>query len=276
MNNKTVSPFKKIFSTSALVITSCLSTSFVATNALAANWSTTEMHFQYGDLDQPFDGVPGSSADTTIITLQHASGWDYGSNFFFADYSSVGNSDALYLEWYPAFSTNKLFDAQYGGLLKDVSLVMGFNAAPESDILKYLPGVQFALDVDGFNFLNVLVTGYIDDNEGIKNGGAPREKNSWMVDVSWSYPITAGNQKFSLEGHAEYINRRKTELSTSANNIETKSWVLAQLQVRWDLGHALAMSKDKIFLGIEYQYWNNKLGTDEDENAVQLLGVWRF
>ena len=244
--------------------------------SIASNWSTTEMHLQYGDLDQPFDGVPGSSANTTIITLQHASGWDYGSNFFFADYSSVGSNDALYLEWYPAFSSKQIFDVSYGGLLKDVSFVMGFNAAPESDILKYLPGVQLALDVDGFQFLNVLVTGYIDDNEGIVNGGAPREKNSWMVDVSWRYPIMTDSHRFYLEGHAEYINRRKTELSTPQNDIETKSWVLAQLQVRWDVGHALAWKKDTLFAGIEYQYWNNKLGTDEDENAVQLLGVWRF
>ena len=25
-----------------------------------------------------------------------------------------------------------------------------------------------------------------------------------------------------------------------------------------------------------YQYWRNKLGADEDENAPQLLVIWRF
>lgn len=251
----------------AALFTGCLSVS-----SYAANWSTTELHIQYGKLDQPFDAVPNTSADTTILTFQHASGWDYGSNFFFADYSSVDSSDSLYLEWYPTFSSKALFDASYGGVLSDISFVMGLNAAPESDILKYLPGVQFGLNVDGFSFLNVLVTGYIDDSEGIANGGAPKEENSWMIDVAWSYPIAIQDQQFYIDGHAEYINRRKTEIT----NVETKSWVLAQVQVRWDIGKALSQKPDTLFAGIEYQYWNNKLGTDVDENAVQLLGVWRF
>lgn len=229
------------------------------------------MHLQYGDLDQPFDAT-GASADTTIVTLQHASGWDYGSHFFFADYSSVNNSDSLYMEWYPTFSTTQIFDAKYGGILSDVSFVMGFNAAPESDILKYLPGVQLSLSVEGFNYLNVLVTGYIDDSEGLAAGGAPKEENSWMIDVAWSYPISIQEQQFYIDGHAEYINRRKTEI----NNAEAKSWVLAQVQVRWDIGKAAFHNPDKYFVGVEYQYWNNKLGTDIDENAIQLLGVWRF
>ncbi|WP_232842795.1 hypothetical protein [Psychrosphaera ytuae] len=258
-----------IKSAAALVV---MFATLISMSSHAANWSTTELHVQYGKLDQPFDSVPNSSADTTILTFQHSSGWDFGTNFFFVDYSSVNNSDSLYLEWYPTLSTKQVFDVSYNGLLSDIRLVMGINAAPESDILKYLPGVQLGLNVEGFNFLNVLIAGYIDDNEGIANGGAPKEENSWIVDVSWSYPVAIQQQQFYIDGHAEYINRRKTEIT----NRETKSWVLAQVQVRWDVGKALSQAPNRLFAGIEYQYWNNKLGTDVDENAVQLLGVWRF
>ena len=48
--------------------------------ARAADWSTTELQFQYGKLDNAF--APGSQ-NTPILTLQHASGWKYGDNFFF-------------------------------------------------------------------------------------------------------------------------------------------------------------------------------------------------
>jgi len=51
---------------------------------------------------------------------------------------------------------------------------------------------------------------------------------------------------------------------------------LAQAQVRWDAGNAFFDVKDRLFLGIEYQYWNNKLGTQEKDNTVQALAVWRF
>ena len=46
--------------------------------------------------------------------------------------------------------------------------------------------------------------------------------------------------------------------------------------MRWDLGKALSQKPEQLFVGVEYQYWNNKLGTDVDESAVQFLGVWRF
>lgn len=50
----------------------------------AAEWSNTELHLQYGNLDVPtFAG--GGDADHFIVTFQHASGWKYGDNFFFVD-----------------------------------------------------------------------------------------------------------------------------------------------------------------------------------------------
>lgn len=249
-----------------------VSSTILSSSAVAAIWSTTEMHIQAGELEQPFDSIPGTSAHTTILTLQHASGWEYGDNFFFVDYSSVNNSDSLYLEWYPTFSFNKLLDANYSGSLSDVSFVMGVNAAPESNILKYLPGVQLSLNVEGFQFLNVLLTAYIDDSEGLISSGAPKEDDSWMIDVAWSYPLALGEQQFYIDGHAEYIQSRDTEIE----NLEAKSWILTQVQLRWDLGLAIAEKPEQLFVGIEYQYWNNKLGSDVDENAIQFLGVWRF
>ena len=52
--------------------------------ALAAEWSNTELHLAYGTLDIPtFAG--GGDADHLVYTLQHASAWKYGGNFFFVD-----------------------------------------------------------------------------------------------------------------------------------------------------------------------------------------------
>jgi len=46
--------------------------------------------------------------------------------------------------------------------------------------------------------------------------------------------------------------------------------------MRWDVGYALWDQSDRLFLGIEYQYWWHKLGGHTDENTVQLLGVFRY
>jgi hypothetical protein len=43
-----------------------------------------------------------------------------------------------------------------------------------------------------------------------------------------------------------------------------------------DVGNALMGTENTFFVGTEYQYWNNKLGTNVDESAFQFLGVWRF
>ena len=36
------------------------------------------------------------------------------------------------------------------------------------------------------------------------------------------------------------------------------------------------LANKELRVGIEYQYWLNKLGTDEDESTAQLLVVWRL
>jgi hypothetical protein len=237
--------------------------------ANAAQWSTTEVHFQYGELTEAFSD---EDRRTTIITLQHASGWEYGSNFFFVDHISDPVHDEFYGEWYSTFSAKKILDAEFSGPFRDVGFVMGFNAAPEVDEVKYLPGLQIDWEVPGFAFLNTLFTGYIDD--GSANAFGTEEDNSFMFDVAWKYPFNVGSASFSIEGHAEYITERNTQNGTSEG--KAKSWILAQPQIRWDAGKTLFDKEGKFYLGIEYQYWSNKLGSNTDDNAVQLLAVWNL
>ena len=63
----------------------------------------------------------------------------------------------------------------------------------------------------------------------------------------------------------------------SFGTTELESWILFQPQIRLDLGEALGNESGKLFVGIEYQYWKNKLGEKgTDDNTAQLLAVWRF
>ncbi len=242
--------------------------------ASAADWSNTEMHLQYGSLDTPFLGfvAPGltESKDTLIITLQHASGWKYGENFFFFDVllGETGingfNDNDIYGEWYPYWSFRKIGGKERGkGKIGDVRLITGLNYASQAKVLKFLPGIGLSWNVKGFAFLNTDFTFYIDESSGALNGGAPKEDDSFMFDVSWKRPFKGG--KFSIEGHAEYIGSRTNEFGGPV-----EAWILAQPQFRW-------YAKPNLAFGIEYQFWQNKLGDgDTDENAVQALVVWAF
>ncbi len=227
------------------------------------------MHFQYGALDTPsFAG--GGNSTHRIYTLQHASGWKYGDSFFFVDMldarsPSFQNKDA-YGEAYTGLSYSKVSGRPIGaGLLADFGLRIGINLGADAKVRKYLPGFRLALNLPGFSFANLDVSAYIDDNKGVASGGAPKEENAFVVDFNFSRPFAIGETRWSLQGHLEYTAERENEFGH-----RQPSWILFQPQLRW---HA----NEHLSLGIEYQYWRNKLGDPlTDEQAIQALVVWTF
>ena len=240
-----------------------------APSAHAFEWSDSELHLQYGQLDVPsFAG--GGKAKHLITTLQNAHGWKYGDNFFFVDMLDSRESGFQdfdpYSEWYSNFGLSRIAGRKIGGgLVRDIGLVLGINWADDANVVKYLPGVRLSLNLKGFAFANLDITGYIDDSEGVASGGAPRESDSFMVDLSFARPFSLGERSFSLEGHIEYIGSRRNRFGDRVDG-----WLLAQPQLRWRV-------TERLWLGIEYQYWMNKLGDGAtDENTAQALLVWQF
>ena len=270
----------------SLVALACTAILSIPT-AMAETWSNTEVQLQaLGELERV---GTGGTADTTIITFQHAGGWEYGDNFFFMDYSRysvnndanfpVADSSELYGEWYSNFSLGAISGNKISlGPIKDIGIVAGFNFAPEVDSAWLLPGVRFSLDLPGFAFAQIDVTGYI--HQGGGSATSPvftvvDEDSSFMVDFAWAYPFTLGSTSWSIEGHLEYIDGRSQ--TNSFGNTALASWIIFQPQIRLDLGEVLGQKAQRLFVGIEYQYWKNKLGEKgTDDNAAQLLAVWRF
>lgn len=237
--------------------------------AMAAEWSTSEIQFQYGKLDNAF--APGSQY-TAILTLQHASGWKYGDNFFFVDLIQPrdNNFDAV-AEIYANLSLGKITGKDLAlGPIRDFGIIGGFNFAADADVRVWLPGFRLAWDIPGFAFANTDFMAYLTDNKG-GEGSAPKEDNSWMVDFNFATKqLPLGPTKWNIEGHVEYVAERDNDFGV------TKDWLLAQLQLRLDLGDLIGIGENTLFAGIEYQYWMNKLGGDKDENAIQALLVWRL
>jgi hypothetical protein len=124
----------------------------------ALDWSATELHYQFGNLDAPFRG--GQQTDTHILTLQHANAWKYGDTFIFIDFLNDSKNDGfndadLYGEAYFNFSLSKILDTKFGaGPVKDVGILAGLNMGMDSEVIKYLPGIRISWDVEGFTFLN--------------------------------------------------------------------------------------------------------------------------
>ena len=235
----------------------------------AAEWSSTELHLQFGRLDVPsFAG--GGSADHLIYTLQHASRWKYGNLFFFVDVQDSRESgfqdfDA-YGEAYANLSLGRISGKPLAfGPVSDIGLIGGFNWSADSKVRKYAAGVRLVLDLKGFAFSNLDVTALMDRSKGIASGGAPSQDDTVVVDFNFGRPFKIGGADFSIEGHIEYAGERTNELGG-----KVESWILAQPQLQWHLS-------ERIAVGIEYQFWMNKLGDGStDESAVQALFVWEF
>lgn len=237
-------------------------------------WTKNEVHVQYGNLDRAYTN--GLDQQTLVTTLQHASGWKYGSAFFFVDLIDAEDTGSdLYSEAYPTLSLSKVTGKDVSvGPIKDFGFVAGVNYAQDGKVMKYLPGLRLSWDVPNFYFLNTDITAYIDDSKGLSKGGVPSEDNSFMFDVNWgTKPFTIGEKHdFTITGHIEYIGGRDNELG---NKVE--SHILGQPQFRYDFGKSLFNKPGHFFAGIEYQFWINKLGDkNTDESAVQALLVGRF
>ena len=244
-----------------------LATTFTASSQ-AAIWSSSEVHYSSGD----YLNLTTNKHDvnTSILTFQHASGHKYGKNFFFIDHSRTDKGSGFYGEWYSTFSLGAITGSDMSfGMVKDVGLLAGINLAPGVSSMHTLPGVSLALDLPGFAFANLDITGY----NNIMTDGSSGEKSSYMLDFNWAYPFKAGGLSWSIEGHAEYIAGR--DMKVGAGKLE--DWILMQPQVRMDLGEALGNEAGNFFVGIEYQYWKNKYGSkDKNESTVQLQTVWNF
>lgn len=233
-----------------------------------------ELNYQHGSILNPFSGA---SEPTHIFTLQHAGGWRAGGSFFFLDYSTDGVEDGfndrdLYGEWYPTLSLGSLSEGGVGfGPVNDVRLVAGVNLGIQSKVVKYVPGVELGWNVPGFIFVSTILGGFIDASSGLEAGGAPSTGDSFNFDVAWLSVFQLGSQSFSFTGHAEYMGAITDELGN-----DYPGSILAQPQLRWDLGQALTGAANVLHVGVEYQLWTNKLGTTRDESVLQLLVVWQL
>ena len=253
------------------VMTVAATTAVAATTTASAQ---TEFHLQAGKLRNPF---AQKSVQSLVFTVQQASQWKLGDSFFFLDYIIDRETDGFndrdfYAEWYPTLSIGKMQQSDASlGLISDLAIIAGINMGGDAKVFKFLPGFRASWDIPGFLFLNTDLTAYIDQNFGVAKGGAPKEGHSFMFDVNWAAPFEVGNQSFAIMGHAEYIGSRSNELGGRYD-----ASILAQPQFVWDVGRAAAGEPNQLLLGFEYQYWRNKIGTDDDENTIQFLVVWRL
>ena len=246
-------------------------------SVFAADWSSTNVQFLTGDdFVNPFSGDEYSN---NILTMEHASGWKYGDNFFFVDViNGDGDTDTeFYGEFSPRLSFGKMSGHQFGGFVKDVLLATQWNFGKDNGVFgganvsAYLIGAGVDLAVPGAAFFQVNVYQRTEHSTAIIPGVGTFYTNdsTLQLTVVGLFPFSLGSTKWSIGGFADYIGKIE----------DNKAHLLFAPQILMDIG-ALAGAPGRLEAGIEYSYWKNKFGVDippigtSNERVVELMIKW--
>jgi len=227
-----------------------------AAGAQAADrWSSTNVQVLYGET---FELGPDTR---TILTLEHASGWEYGDNFFFVDVTSFEDEGTeLYGELLSRLSLSKISGKTVGvGPLTDVLLAghLEFGrSAGDVESRTYLYGIGTDWKIPGFAFFHLDF--FVRDDANID--ASP----TWQITPSWLYPFNIGPVKASFGGFIDFAGGQGDEERS----------IIGAPQLLVDVGNFWG-APERLHAGVEYQFWRNKFGIDGvDEDVVQLMVKW--
>jgi nucleoside-specific outer membrane channel protein Tsx len=233
------------------------------TMANAAFWSNTSLDLLVGDNYEYGEGTKSA----TVLTFEHADGWEFGDNYFFFDVTNWEDDDiSIYGEFNPRLSLYKIYnaysDAEEGintGFVSDVLLSGQIDMG--NNFRAYMGGLGVTFDIPGVQYFSVNFM--YRDNPEVKG-------STFQITPVWSAPFEVANVKFVFRGFLDWIGEEG----------DNPTQVLTQPQLLLDLGN-FWNAPDRLFIGAEYQYWHNKFvfGRDDvfqDENCLQGMVRWVF
>jgi nucleoside-specific outer membrane channel protein Tsx len=188
------------------------------------------------------------------LTFEHANGWKYGDTFLFVDVTAFnGEADpgvgglTWYGEFAPRFSLGKLSGrALVAGPVKDVLLATAYEFG-EGDVESWLVGPGIDLAVPGFDYVQLNV---YRRHPRYGDGDA-----QWQVTPVWAWTVPVGRSDLLVDGFVDWVvdNDRGRHAHLHFNP-----------QVKYDLGKAMGWGGKTVYVGVEYDYWKNKFGIDDD------------
>jgi len=243
-----------------------------AGTAHAADWADTSIGYRYGTkFAEPFGS---NDIKKSIVDLNHASGYTYGSNFLNVDLllsdktdpsspNSGSGASEVYIVYRHTLDFGKISGSKIEfGPVRGVGLTGGFDANVKVDAgynsrkRMLVLGPTLMMDVPGFLNISLLL---------LKESNAPYNKftstatprydykTHAMLTAAWGIPL--GKLPLAFEGFANYIASKGTNEFGGPTAPEFNF----DGQIMYDVG-AAAGAPGKFKVGFEYQYWRNKFG----------------
>jgi nucleoside-specific outer membrane channel protein Tsx len=223
----------------------------VSAESNAATYSSTKVEFLYG---YGYKRGPNfSETNEAMLTIANATGFTWGDSYFFLDTSNVDDTDetgGTHIEIGPRY---RFWKAEKGATIKSFYGIVQADIDSNRFTQKITPMAGASLDwaIPGVKFLKTHLQ-YRDD--------PTLDGSSVQFTLVWNSAFTLGDENFSFEGFADWTS---SEGTSSAN-------LLTQPQLLWH-------GSKHIAVGVEYQYWKNRLGIEGlDEKTPQIMLRWTF
>lgn len=217
-------------------------------------WHTTNIQYLRGW------GYELGQQDRTIITVEHAHGWTYGDFYMFVDTTRFdGGGSNFYAEYSPRLSLGKITNQDFSyGVIKDVLLSSNIEDG-EKSARAYLYGAAIDFNLPGFKFFKVNL--YQRDNPDKKG-------ETYQLTLAWNRPFEVNGTKFLIEGFADFAGNEGP--TYKANQLIVPRFLV-------DIGDLMGNTSGKLWAGVEYSHWHNKLGNEGvTESHPQLQVKWVF
>jgi len=245
--------------------------------ANAADWSDTSLGVRYGTtFAEPYDNHNPDGSDRvdikkTILSLTHASGYKYGTNFLNVDMLMSNGADPadgvagksgaqeVYVVYRHMLDIGKIAGTPIKfGPVNGVGVTGGFDFNTKNDgyasrkrMLVLGPTLMF--DVPGFLNLSALVLNESNAPNGLSSGRYTY-KTHGALELDWGLPIAS--LPLTFKGYALYIGAKGQNEFGGATSPETH----VDMSLMYDVGAGAGMAKNTFLVGFEYEYWRNKFG----------------
>lgn len=234
--------------------------------AAAADWSDTSIGWRYGTrFAEPYGAT---DIHKNIVSVTHASGYKYGTNFLNADvllsdrrdpgYETNEGAQEVYFVYRNTLDIGKIAGKDLKmGLIRGYGVTLGFDLNTKNDAYAskkrmLVAGPTLMLDVPGFLNLSLLA---------LRESNAPRGvdsrytyKTHAAAEADWSIPV--GSLPLAFEGYALYIASKGTNEFGGPTKPETH----IDVKLMADVGAMAGWSKNTLKAGVGYEYWRNKFG----------------
>lgn len=255
------------------------------------NWSDTALNYRWGNtFAEPFDSPPDHPDQRQdiakhIVGLTYANGYKYGGNYINVELLTSDHHDPAYSDskatstgaqeayalYRHTLDIGKMMGKDLGvGPIRGFGLTAGLdwntkNDAYASKKQMVVFGPTLMLDVPGFLDISLLLVEESNSPAGIDH--RYDYKSHPMLNASWGIPI---GERFSFDGYANFIASKGEDEFGGDTAAETD----INAQVMADVGQSMGLPKNRLKMGIQYQYWRNKFGnrttdhTDPDKGSA--------